>query len=152
MLNVLTTVIALTLMASMQPATKPDLSGEWKINLERSNFGPIPAPTTFTRSIAHKEPSITIEEHQVSALGDQKQTRKYVTDGTPISFDVQGATVNSSASWSERALVVTSTVDMVGLTFLDTMTLSADGKTLTSNVKVGSPQGDVDVVIVFDKQ
>ena len=152
MLNMLATFLAVALTASMQPVAKPDFSGEWKISREKSNFGPIPVPTTFTRSIVHKDPSLTIDEHQVSEMGDQKQTRTYVTDGTPMSFESQGATVTSNATWSNNALVVISKVDVIGLTFHDTMTLSADGKTLTSLVKVGSPQGEVDVTIVFEKQ
>jgi hypothetical protein len=152
MVTLLASLVALTLLAPAQPAAKPNFSGEWKMNVEKSNFGPLPPPTSITRSIAHAEPALTIEEHQLSAMGEQKQTRKYVTDGTAMTFESQGATVNSSASWSDNALVVISKVDVVGLTFNDTMTLSADGKTMTSAVKIASPQGEVDVTVVFDKQ
>ena len=152
MVNSLAVMLSLLLLAVAQPATRPNFSGEWKMNAEKSNFGALPAPTVLTRSIVHAEPSLTIVEHQVGAMGEQKQTRKYVTDGTPITFDAQGAAVSSSAKWTENTLIVVSTVEAIGLTFNDTMTLSPDGKTMTSVVHVASPQGDIDLTVVFEKQ
>ena len=50
-------------------ADKPDFSGDWKINFNRSNFGQIPAPANYTRKITHAEPSLTIEETQTGTAG-----------------------------------------------------------------------------------
>jgi hypothetical protein len=77
--------------------------------------------------------------------------RKYVTDGTPTTFESQGTTVSTSAKWMDNALVVVSNVEAVGLSFNDNMTLSADGKTMTSVVRITSPQGDVEMTVVFDR-
>jgi hypothetical protein len=41
---------------------------------------------------------------------------------------------------------------MIGATFTDKMSLSSDGRTLTSLVHITSPQGDIDITVVFDKQ
>jgi hypothetical protein len=38
------------------------------------------------------------------------------------------------------------------MVFNDRMSLSADGKTLTSVVRLDTPQGSVDMTVVFDKQ
>jgi hypothetical protein len=152
MVNGLAVLLSFVLLAAAQPATRPNFTGEWKMNAEKSNFGALPPPTVLTRSIVHEEPSLTIVEHQVGAMGEQKQTRKYLTDGTPTTFDAQGTSVSSSAKWSDNTLVVVSNVDAVGLTFNDTMTLSPDGKTMTSVVHVASPQGDIDLTVVFEKQ
>jgi hypothetical protein len=67
-------------------------------------------------------------------------------------FTAQGAEVKGSAKWSDNMLVVVSTVDVAGLSFNDAMTLSADGKTLTSVVKMTTAQGDLDMKLVFVKQ
>ena len=50
------------------------------------------------------------------------------------------------------ALVATTTLDSVGLKFKDNMSLSADGKVLTSKVQIASGQGDAELTIVFDRQ
>jgi hypothetical protein len=36
--------------------------------------------------------------------------------------------------------------------YIDRMLLSPDGKTLTSVVKLTSPQGDIDMKVLFEKQ
>jgi hypothetical protein len=118
----------------------------------KSNFGALPPPTSITRSITHAEPSITIVEVQDSPLGSQSMTRKYLTDGSPTSFEANGATVATSAKWDAQALYVVSTVDAMAMTFHDRMSLSADGRTLTSQVKVASPQGEMELTVVFDKK
>jgi len=69
-----------------------------------------------------------------------------------MTFTAQGAEVNSSAKWDENTLVVNSKVDAIGLSFNDKMTLSPDGKMLVSNIHINSPQGEVDIMIAFDKQ
>ena len=152
MINVLGTILAFVIVAAAQPAVKPNFSGEWKINVAKSNFGPLPPPSVMNRSITHTEPALTIIEEQQSTMGDQKTTRKYVTDGSEMTFEVQGAVVASAASWKDSALVFVSRVDAAGITFTDSMTLSADGKALTSVVHITSAQGDADITIVFDKQ
>jgi len=124
--QMLTTLLALALIAA-QPADKPNFSGEWTLNLAKSNFGALPPPTTLTRTITHAEPALTIEETQTGALGDQSATRKYTTDGSAVTFVVNGATVAGSAKWAGPVLEVLSTVDSLGMTFTDRMSLSADG-------------------------
>jgi hypothetical protein len=151
-MNLLATILALALVAGGQAATKPNFSGDWTMNPTKSDFGALPPPTSVLRKITHAEPALTIVEEQKSSMGDQNVTRKYVTDGTETTFDTMGTVVSSSASWTEGTLVVVSRVDAIGITFNDKMSLSADGKTLTSQVHVTSPQGDIDLTIVFDKK
>ncbi len=145
-------LVTAALMMMGQPGPKPNFTGEWKMNLAKSSFGALPPPEVLTRSIRHDDPALTIVEVQQSPVTDQKATRKYVTDGTPTTFETTGATVSSSAKWEGPVLVVVSKVEALGLGFNDRMSLSADGKALTSQVRVSSPQGDVEFTVVFDKQ
>jgi uncharacterized protein (DUF2342 family) len=149
--NLFLSLLAVAVLAGSQPA-KPNFTGEWAMNAAKSSFGAIPPPTSLTRSIKHDEPALAIVEKQEGALGDPTTTRKYVTDGTPTTFESQGTTVSTSAKWMDNALVVVSNVEAVGLSFNDNMTLSADGKTMTSVVRITSPQGDVEMTVVFDRQ
>jgi hypothetical protein len=146
-------VVALAVLTgTTSAADKPNFSGEWKLNLARSDFGPAPPPTAITRRVTHAEPSLTIVEEQTSVLGDQNTTRAYTTDGKEITFQANGAEVKSSATWDGAALVVISKVDVVGLLFNDRMTMSVGGKAMTSVVHITSPQGDVEITLVFDRQ
>ncbi|HEY7286169.1 MAG TPA: hypothetical protein VH497_12035 [Vicinamibacterales bacterium] len=152
MMKLLGTVLAVAITAGGQAPAKPNFSGEWKFNPAKSDFGVLPPPSSIRRTITHTEPNLTIVEDQRSDMGDASTTRKYVTDGTPITFASQGFDVKSSATWDGAALVIVSKVESQGLTFKDDMTLSPDGRMLVSSVHISSLQGDLDIVIAFDKQ
>ena len=138
--------------APLRAQQKPDFSGNWKINQVKSNFGPVPAPDTFTRKIVQTETSITIDEVQSSPLGEQQTSRKMTTDGKESTFDVNGGEVKATANWEGSTLVAITKVDVLGMTYNDRMSLSPDGKTLTSVVKLDTPQGALDITVVFDKE
>ena len=148
----LATVLTLALAAGGQTAAKPNFSGQWKMNAAKSSFGALPAPQTLSRTISHAEPALVIVEEQVGGLGEQTTTRKYVTDGTETTFQAQGTDVKTAAVWADGVLQVTSRVDALGMTFVDKMSLSPDGQTLTSQIHIRSPQGDVEFAVVFEKQ
>jgi hypothetical protein len=147
-------VLALVLPLAAGPAAqqKPNFSGNWAINQVKSNFGGVPAPDTFTRKIVHAEPSISIDEEQASPIGVQQTSRKMTTDGKESTFNASGADVKATAKWDGNTLVVVSNVEAIGITYNDRMSLSEDGKTLTSVVRLDTPQGAVDVTVVFDRQ
>jgi hypothetical protein len=132
--------------------SKPNFSGDWQMNIVKSDFGAAPAPDTMTRKIVHAEPALSIDEEQATPIGPQRTTRKYVTDGTESSFNVGGTDVRTAAKWEGNVLVAVTTVDVAGLVYNDRMTLSGDGKTLTSVVKLTTPQGPIDITVVFEKQ
>jgi hypothetical protein len=136
-------------------ADKPNYSGDWKLNAAKSDFGPIPAPTTYTRKIMHAEPSITIEDTQTgSAMGDQHDTRTYTTDGKEVTYQSNGADVKAALTWDGDALQVDSKASIQGMDILikDKIALSEAGKTMTDAVHITSPQGDLDIKLVFEKQ
>jgi hypothetical protein len=151
-----TALFVLAALAGLATAAdKPNFSGDWKFNAAKSNFGAIPAPTTYTRKVTHAEPSLTIEDTQTgSALGDQHDTRTYTTDGKEISYQANGADVKGAATWDGDALQINSKASVQGtdIVIKDIITLGDDGKTLTDAVHITSPQGELDLKVVFDKQ
>ena len=149
-----TALVFAMLAGAVAAADKPNFSGDWKMNAAKSDFGPLPPPTSLTRKITHAEPSLSIVEEQQSALGDQNTTRSYTTDGKETTFLVNGAEVKGSAVWDGETIVVNSKVDTPGgeLLFKDRMTVSAEGKVLTSLVHITSPQGEIDFTVVFERQ
>ena len=138
--------------ALLHAQQKPNFSGNWTMNQVKSNFGAVPAPDTFTRKIVHAEPSITIDEEQATPIGLQQTQRKMTTDGKESTFDVNGGEVKAIANWEGSTLVAITKVEVLGMTYNDRMSLSPDGKVLTSVVKLDTPQGALDITVVFDKQ
>jgi hypothetical protein len=133
---------------------KPNFSGEWKMNPGKSVLGPIPAPISLVRRVKHSDPSLTITEEQKGGSGDQATTRHYTTDGKPVTFEENGATVIATANWEGDVLVIKADADTGGaaITFIERMTLSNGGKTLTDALHIVTPQGELDATYSFEKQ
>jgi hypothetical protein len=133
-------------------AAKPNFTGEWQLNLSKSNYGSMPAPTSLLRTITHADPSLEIVDDQNGGRRTGVSTRKYMANGQTTTFEINGAAVEGSAAWEGSSLIVTTKVASVGLMFKDKMSLSADGKQLTSDVQIASNQGPAHVTLVFDRQ
>lgn len=140
---------AMTLVAAQLQAA-PNLTGVWKLNLSKSDYGPAPQPEAMMRTINHNDPSLQISTYQKGAAGEATTELKYTTDGKPA--ENKGS--KGSAKWDGDKLVVESSRDFQGteLKFHEIWSLSADGKILTINNHVTAPQGEFDLTLVFDKQ
>jgi hypothetical protein len=139
---------AIFLASHAQAAT--DLSGDWKLNAAKSDYGPVPQPDEMTLTIKYSDPSLQMSTTQKGGRGEVTTELKYTTDGKPA--ENKGS--KGSAKWDGAKLVIDSVRQRQGsdLTFHEVYTLSADGKTLTVNNHIIAPQGEFDLVQVFDKQ
>jgi hypothetical protein len=143
-------IAALAMTFSAQAAT--DLSGVWKLNLAKSDYGPAPPPEFMTRTIKHSDPTLHISTHQKGAQGEATTELNYTTDGKPVENAKPPS--KGSAKWDGDKLVIDSVRDFQGaeLKFHEVYSLSADGKVLTINNHAALPQGEFDLTLVFDKQ
>jgi len=135
-------------------AAAPDLSGTWKVNVAKSNFGPMPSPEKYTRVIDHKEPSIKIEETQVSDRGEWKGVLNLKTDGTETTGEIRGNALKSVSQWDGEVLSTKSKLDFNGtpIELIDRLALSADKQTLTLQRKIDTPNGVLEQSVVFERQ
>lgn len=134
----------------------PNLSGTWKLNVAKSNFGQMPGPASQTNTIEDNEPSIKIVEDQKGGMmGDFNATTNLTTDGTETTSKGMGdAEVKSTARWESSTLVVNSKTSFQGsdVKIKDSYTLSPDGNTLTEVTHVETGMGNFDSTSVYDKQ
>jgi hypothetical protein len=139
------------LCASIAAAqTKPDLSGTWKMNREKSKFAD-GGPNAILIKIDHKEPAFTEEWTMSTPEGERSFQAKYTTDGKETEQEVMGRTAKTSAKWEGNALVIEFKTDE-GF-FKRKITLSADGKTITKVVTHSPGGGDpMEDTVVFEKQ
>ena len=154
MLTIVAGAVAAEKPAGTKAATsnKPNFSGEWTMNAGKSNFGQLPPPASFVRKIQHLEPSLTIIEEQTAGGSQSTTTRKITTDGKSVTLELNGAAAACSSTWDGADIVATTALDSAGLKFTDRMSLSSDGKVLTSKVQMATPQGDAELVVVFDRK
>ncbi len=135
-------------------AQKPNFSGTWKLNLAKSDFGPLPAPTSRTDVIEHNDPNLKDSSNADTAQGKQEYTANYATDGKEVTNKMGPREVKSTATWEGNNLVVNSKTSFNDndITIKSIWTLSDDGKTLTQNVHFTSPMGEADQKAVYEKQ
>jgi hypothetical protein len=142
---------AMTFLAAQAHAAA-NFSGEWKLNLAKSDYGPIQqfAPEFMVRTVKHADPSFQISTHQKGAAGEVTTEVKYTTDGKPA----ENKDSKGSAKLDGDKLVIDAVREAQGVEIKthEVWSLSADGKTLTSTNHLSTPQGDFDVTLVFDKQ
>jgi hypothetical protein len=142
-------------MTAARSGMKPNLSGTWKLNNSKSEFGPVSAPDSRIDTIEDNEPSIKITSVRTGgAMGNGTITTDLLTDGRETTSKIFGNDAKTTAHWEGDSLVVNVKTSMQGsdATFKNVYTLGADGKSLTIASHVSGPMGEVDLKLVFDKQ
>jgi len=155
MKTLMSTLFVIAAAAGMaMAADKPDFSGDWKLDVDKSAFGPMPPPTSMTRKVDHKDPDLTVTSSTSGPQGDQNMTAKYSTDGKETINSLMGNDVKSKAAWEGKVLVISSTGNFGGSDFKFTQkwALSDDGKTLTDTTNISAPQGEFEMIYVLLKQ
>jgi hypothetical protein len=139
-------VIAATAVAG----DKPDFSGRWKLDLDKSSFGAMPPPATMIRTVDQKGPTIEIDNALTGP--DMSLTFQYSTDGKETTNTFMGSDFKSKANWDGKMLVIRNYLPDGQLASTNKWTLSDDGKTFTDVWSISSPDGNVEVKYVLAKQ
>ena len=139
---------------SLSAQAKPALGGEWKLNVGKSDFGPLQTPRSRVDKIRHEEPSVHINTSVSNANGDFTYDVRYSTDGSETKNDIFGNPSTCVAKWDGAVLVVDTKGAFQGndYTAADRYSLSSDGKTLTVERNISSAAGAAHQKMVFEKQ
>ena len=135
-------------------AAEPNLSGEWKLNLTKSDYGKFPTPINVTRKIDHTGSKLVLTTTQKGAQGEVTSKLIYTTDGNESVNEVAGAQAKGTAQWIGGILIIESSREFQGATLKqkEIWRLSSYDKVLTIDSHVSIPNGEFDVKQVFDKQ
>ena len=148
-------LVLLTLfIPTLNAADHPNFAGSWKMNAEKTDFGPLPKPMQYDRKIDYKDPVIRMSVHQVSAQGERTVDLNLRTDGKETTNTSPTGEAKTVAQWNGRDLNLITTRQMEGgaVVSRETWTLSPDGKVLTSITNMQTPKGTFTVRLVLDKQ
>jgi hypothetical protein len=146
--------VSMLLLCYSIAQAKPNFSGEWKMNVAKSDFGPMPAPTSAVQKVNHNEPELKVARTQVSERGEFTTESAYTTDGKECVNKTRMGESKSTLKWDGDVLVIESKMDFQGspVTITEKWNLSADGKVLTLDRHFSSAQGEGDTKTVFEKQ
>ncbi len=132
---------ALTAMAQ----TKPNFTGTWNLNHQKSK-----SSDSITIEFNQKDNNLT--EAFNASQGDELEA-KYAIDGKESEVSTGDATIKATAKWDGDALVIDWRGPEEGRYFVRKLTLSADGKTMTVNLKHSLPNGGMaEKIWFFEKQ
>jgi hypothetical protein len=152
-----------SVVASAKPAAagmtasgaKPNYSGTWKLNVTKSDFGPIPGPDSRTDVIEHNDPMLKVSTSQEGGpQGKQEYTLNLTTDGKEATNTPGGLEVKSIGGWETNNLIMNVKLKLQDndVAIKTTWLLSQDGKTLTENAHLTTAMGELDQKMVFEKQ
>jgi hypothetical protein len=138
----------------VQAQAKPNFSGTWKLNVGKSDFGPVPGPDSQEEKINQEDPNMKVNVAEKGQMGDMNFDLTYTTDGKECTNSVAGNEFKSVVNWDGNDLVIDTKGSFDGNDFTakDRWTLSEDGKTLTVRRHLASAMGEADQKVIFEKQ
>jgi hypothetical protein len=150
---VFATLVVAALAATAAAQSKPNLTGAWKLNVAKSDFGPLPAPDSETDNFMQSDAGIKDLVSANTQQGKQDYTLTYNFDGTETVNSPGGLEIKSKTKWEGPALTITSKLKFQDqdVDVKDVWTLSADGNTLTKDTHFTSSMGEADQKYVFEK-
>ncbi len=153
LLTILSIVTALAgASIAAQTASKPDFSGVWKLNLQKSKLQ-IPAPDSGVFRIEHKESIFHLSRTFVKSGQEDTWTVDFTTDGKEVVQEEKTETFRGRLSWKGSDLFLDSTISIKDRTATNVVRyhLSDDGRVLTAAEKFKGPRLKYENVWVFDK-
>jgi hypothetical protein len=133
---------------------RPNLNGTWVLQVDRSDFGPMPPYTSRTDVFDHREPALTITRTVVSPAGEITTKLVLAVDGKPHQNRAGESAITSTLRWEGTTLVmVTAASTPEGdVTYQDRFTLSADGTTLTQVRTIRAGGEEASQTMVFARR
>jgi hypothetical protein len=145
--------LVLFLVAALDAQTRPDFSGTWKQNLEKS-----PTKSSWLKSYTNKieleNASLKVVVTIVGDRGENTYTRTYTIGKLEKSQDREGDQFATTVRWEGNTLVF-DTLEKehdATLTSKEIWTLSEDGKTLAKSIHRSGPRGESDQKYILEKQ
>jgi hypothetical protein len=146
------------------PATQTDFTGTWVLDASRSEG--LPEGIEQTMAVTHSGDRIEIETHTATPMGERQTQDVYVLDGVETDFQTVfnvdiTATGRRTSRWSEghRGFQATEQSEVRGpegqegtISVVRTWTLAPDGNTLTIEMQISGPPGEMTTTRVFTRQ
>jgi hypothetical protein len=150
----LVAVFAILMLAALPALAKANFSGDWKLNVSKSEFGQMPAPSSMVQKMTHDEPNLKVSVKQTSDMGEFAFDSSYTTDGKESTNTIMDNPSKSVVTWDGDTLLIETKGKFGDSEFKmnDKWTASADGKVLTINRHFASSFGEGDQKMVLEKQ
>jgi len=133
--------------------SKPDFSGTWKFNADRSSLQ-IPAPDSTRFTIEHREPHFRLSRTHVVGGSSDTFSIELTTDGRDVVQDRRGLQIRARLYWEGETLVFESilTRDEEQATNVVRYSLAEHGDTFVAEERFSSERQSYENLWVLDRQ
>jgi hypothetical protein len=143
----------LLIQPTMPAVDTGDMSGKWKLNIEKSKWGEKHRPQSVEIEIQHREPALKYTGIVTDASG---VTTKFHFEGAIDNKEYQivdGGVQRTARVRRISPLTTSTTIKSPDgkITENATTTISQDGKTLTRNIMLKTPEGTTKWTEVYDR-
>jgi hypothetical protein len=143
-------VLTMSLVAPTGAQTKPNVSGTWKMNREKSTFAGS-GPAGVIIKFDHQEPTLKEVFTVIRSEGGERVLNlTYTLDGKPGINKFEGGEINTVASWEGASLVIVFKREEGS--FTRKFTMAEDGKSMTIAVRQSGPQGENNETVFLERQ
>lgn len=146
-------VTAVQLLSVVSAAPKPNFTGTWKVNLQKSKLQ-IPPPESTVFLVEHDEPRLKITRTHVFSGKSDTFTILLTTDGHETVLKDAQRTIYSRAYWEGNVLVFDSRIvtEAGEATNVVRYRMAKDGQSFTARERLRSPKLNYDNVWVMERQ
>lgn len=152
MRRMITVLIPTAAMLLALAPGRPDLSGTWKLNTSKSDFGALPPSDSATLKVEHNDPVLKLVSITLSSSGERSYELSFTTDGKECTNWIGNVEVKSVLRWDGATLVMEHKAAGGEVTLKDQWVVSEDGKTLTVTRHWSGSQGETTQRLVHEKQ
>ncbi|HME10204.1 MAG TPA: hypothetical protein VKG25_24335 [Bryobacteraceae bacterium] len=144
-------LVVVCFVVTLAAGARPDFSGSWTLDAQKSNFGPLPVPSKYERVITQNGPAVHVTTHQATGSSEQAIDTNFRTDGEFIENRYKTGVARVSGRWDADRLEVETRRELQGkpLTSVEIWSLSTDRRTLTVKNHIETPNGPLDLVLVL---
>ena len=144
-------------IVSASGAPTADFTGDWKVNIEKSDFGMLFAPKAAAVKITQEGTTIKMAASETNAQDETNRVESTLaTDGTQCAGTLIAThyLVTGVMIWNSGSLAFDASGSSAGVDFKvhEVWVLSPDKGTITITRHFSSARGDTDQTVVLEKQ
>ena len=158
MLIFMTAVVGLGLLAAgrdsrANEANKPDFTGTWELNVNKSRFGSMPKPSRMTLEASRKGDVLHSVQtsYDAQAGGPNAVEGEWYLDGQERPIGTDGKMIGLSR-WEANTLVSMRRSADNSMKETIRLTMSGDGKTATEEIVTKSPNGQNKAKLIWERR
>ncbi len=150
----LAALCTLGLVSAALAQAKPNFSGTWKVNIAKSDFGPMPAPQSGVSKIEHADPKLKLTSTITGDMGERTVTMEFTTDGAENTNKFGPMEMKSRLRWEGAELIIESKAssDQGEFTAKERWSLAEGGKIFKLIRSWAGPMGEATQTLIHEKQ